>query len=211
MWCRKEGGKVGKVWSGGFGWAWLGAAVLLSGCAPQGGGSGVSFTQDALAGAKAFSDLGSLPDTATASMPTTGSATYSGGTEMRFFSAAGESYVLIGDTSVSVDFSGGTLSGTMAGFRGGVAPVGAAYPVTAADYSGSIGISNGTIGATRPSGIAASFDGSLTGAGNLITANGGLLGDFKGSPVQGIVGVGAGVVTLNGGATTGAILNLWAR
>lgn len=188
------------------------AGLLLSACAPESNGPRtVTFTEEAVANAKSFNDLGILPDTAIAGMPSTGTANYAGGTELRFFSAAGEQFVLIGDTSVAVDFQSGTLSGTVAGLHGGIAPTGSVYPLTAADYTGSLVLSNGQIGSAGPNSFGALYGGTLTGAGNLITANGGLLGNFKGTPVQGIVAVGGGLVTLNGGATSGAILNLWAQ
>ncbi len=163
-----------------------------------------------------------LPNTAYASMPSSGTANFNG---YAFLIANSGSQVvgqpsigIEGTATLSVDFSNNSASGSATNFVGG--PIGALdtttgkYPLTQAAiaYPGSIAISNGCVGAnhgcssvTRPNQMQADFSGTLAGGGNTITANGQVLADFKGTPIQGVAVSGGTITTkINGNNVPGA-------
>ena len=156
-------------------------------------------------------------NTTAASMPTTGTATFTGQSGLGLTSAAGDDYLFIGDAAVLADFQNGTMDGTLGSFRG-VVEAGGVGPVSeAVDYGGTITLSNGAIGATQANDFDGDFDGTLTGAGNVIFVDGAFYGFFKGNPFQGIVGGSSAgglvppVGTINGVAANNIFLDFWAK
>jgi hypothetical protein len=167
-----------------------------------------------------------LPNTAFKGMPTGGTATYRGyalvianadGT------VAGQPKIGVeGTATLTADFGNGTLAGSATNFVGttisGKDSKTGAYQLAKAPayYAGTVTIKDGCIGVatacsnvTRPNEFSANYSGTLTGEGNKITTNGQVLGEFKGTPIQGaVLGTNTGATTLNGAAVPGAFAAL---
>lgn len=159
----------------------------------------------------------------TTTMPTTGTATYTG------YAAVAGNYdnavttqpniVAVGTAELSADFGTGSLSGSATNFVGG--PFGPPDPKTGNRtptakvqyYAGTVTVSNGCIGTangcsnvTQPYQVSANYKGTLTGGGNTVAVSGQALGDFKGTSAQGVTLLtNTGTVTLNGAKVDGGL------
>lgn len=192
--------------------------MALSGClgseppAPQ-----PSFSQEALSFIDTGTQLNGVFNTAFKGMPITGTARYNGQSGLVLTSAAGDDFLLLGDGALLADFQNGTMDGTLGSFRGVILPGGAGPAGAVTDYAGTIVLANGAIGVTRPNDFDADFDGTLTGGGNVIFVTGDIYGDFKGTPIRGLLGSSsaAGLVppsgTINGLPASEIFLDFWAK
>ncbi len=106
-----------------------------------------------------------------AEMPNTGSATYSGYATLLINSP--NDTALVGDATISADFTNSTLNGNLTNF------VGTADGSDYDEFSGSIALKDGEIGATTASSLTADIKGSLSNDDDLVTVNGGVVGNFR--------------------------------
>jgi hypothetical protein len=106
-----------------------------------------------------------------AEMPNTGSATYTGYATLLVNSP--NDTALVGDARIEADFTNSTLNGNLTNFVGTVD--GDGYD----DFSGSIALKDGEIGATTASSLTADIKGSLSNDEDLVTVNGGVVGNFR--------------------------------
>ena len=147
-------------------------------------------------------------------MPSTGTATYNGYTKV-VVNTPTTPIELLGLAAMNANFATQTIGGNLTSFAGNYQDT-TTTPVTVkspqVSYAGSISVTNGCIGttngcaATRPNQFVADFAGTLTGQGNTLGLNGGLTGDFKGTPIKGIQATAtSGTATLNGNPATGAL------
>ncbi len=114
-----------------------------------------------------------LYNTSFVSMPTTGTAIYSGYAGL---TAATERLqtALIGDVVIQANFGTGVINGSINNFEGGT------DPDQAVTYEGSLDLS-GEIGQTQPNDFDATFVGTLMGEGQELYAYGQLDGEFHGT------------------------------
>ena len=157
----------------------------------------LSFQDQAIAAAAGFQRLDALPNTAFRAIPASGTASYAGDAALSVVDAGYQEYLLLGRSAMQVDFANTTVSGILSEFHGGAAPAGQVFPTENVDFAGSIVLTGGGIGIFRPNDFDGTFAGTLTGAGHVIALNGPYLGDFKGTPIKGIV---ASNVTNSGSA-----------
>lgn len=194
------------------------ALMVLSGCL---GSETPPVEPTFLEEARTFVDVGTQLDgvfnTAFKGMPITGTARYNGQSGLVLTSAAGDDFLLLGNAAMLADFQNGTMDGTFGSFRGVILPGGAGPAGAETDYAGTIVLANGAIGVARPNDFDGDFSGSLTGGGNVIIVSGDLLGDFKGTPIRGVIGSsGAGGLipptgTINGLPASNIVLEFWAK
>lgn len=147
-----------------------------------------------------------LPNTAFTGMPASGTATYNGYALLainRDATVSGQPRLGVeGTATMTADFANHAISGSATNFVGGSVtgqdPTTGYYtPAGPANYyAGTIQITNGCIGntagcsgVTRPNQYSAQFSGALNGEGNSIVTSGSLLGDFKGTPIQGVTAI----------------------
>lgn len=135
-------------------------------------------------------------NTAFDGMPTAGSATYTGYAVIKHSDGVSDDAQFLGDASVTADFANGTVEGQASNFGGwhNNSAVGS--------YSGSVVLSGGVIGINRPNDLGAYFSGTLVRGADTIVIDGGMIGDFKGTPIIGaITEIDAdSTMTINGGA-----------
>lgn len=167
------------------------ACAVLAGC---GGSSDPALTprEAFLADGRDFRAesrrLGFLQDTTARYMPSVGTVTYTGSSEVVVDTAA-ETTFMYGDATMTADFAAETVTGSMSNFIGGTGPA-ADVPGDAAldnlvSYAGTLNLSNGDIGDADASDISANFGGTLTGGGNTFVFEGFMFGVFKGNPAMG--------------------------
>ena len=175
------------------------------------------FSQEATAFVDNFAELESRFSTTTAAMPTSGTASFQGQSGLVLTSAGGDTFLLLGDAAMLADFQSATLDGTMGSFRGVMLPGGTGPATADIPYSGTILLQGGDIGFLRANDFFGGFDGTLTGGGNAIFVTGGIYGEFKGTPIRGIIGSASpgGLTptsgTINGVAANEIYLDFWAK
>jgi hypothetical protein len=113
-------------------------------------------------------------------MPSDGTATYEGILFVELDTAA-LATELYGVARVSADFKESTMSGGVTNFFG------TDRNGSEAPYTGSVALSNGDIGVTRPNDFDLDYNGSLNGNGEIVLLSGTLDGDFKADPIRGIL------------------------
>ncbi len=157
-------------------------------------------------------------------MPTSGSATYNGYMLVnanRDGSTAGSPRLSMeGTASVNANFTAATITGSATNFVGGVVtpdPTNVEHPFkfvnSPVNYTGTLAITGGCIGVsascaavTRPNQFEANVAGTLTGEGNTVTTNTNILGDFRGSPIQGVWAANVQAAnTINGAPVLGSM------
>jgi hypothetical protein len=116
-------------------------------------------------------EVQSLPWSTSADMPTTGSATYTGYATVLMDTPTDS--MMVGDARLTADFDRSTLTGNLNNFVGTVN--GSDY----ANYSGSLGLTNGEIGIASASALGADISGTLTSNTDRVTINGGVQGNFR--------------------------------
>jgi hypothetical protein len=151
------------------------AAFVLAGCESGTGFDDSATVDDYNAQAIAYNDLRAevqamRPSTA-ADMPTVGSASYAGLATVLVDTPTDSA--LVGDAWLTADFSNSTIRGNLTDFVGTVN--GSDY----ANYSGSLGITNGEIGIASANALAADLSGTLTSNTDRLTVNGGVRGNFR--------------------------------
>lgn len=135
--------------------------------------------------------LNSLPVTPTASMPQSGSATYSGFFASTLTPGSGPADTLIGDASLTANFTaiGGTVSGNVSNVAS----------TANGDLSGTLAIAGGTIAGAVV--LGANITGTLTATSSeTLSFNGQMAGGFSGDAADGLslatqLGGGPAVVT----------------
>lgn len=115
-------------------------------------------------------DLQALPLSG-ADMPTVGSATYDGHATVLIDTPTDSA--LVGDARIVADFSDGDLWGNMSNFVGTVD--GSPY----SDFAGSIALGNGQIGVSTASSLSADMQGTLNNGSDIVTIDGGVIGNFR--------------------------------
>lgn len=166
------------------------AAFSVSGCA------GIKVLNTAQAFDDVRDEVSDLPDTAT--MPTSGTATYRGQAALAADYGPGEdNYVLLGDTTVNATFTGagGTMSGTMEDFvrvklsdsevddynDGKINK--AAVLFSSVNARGTVDLTGGVITGNR---FVMDTDGTLTARGETIDVSGQIDGRFAGTGAKAI-------------------------
>lgn len=170
-------------------------AVSLSGC------GAISVATTAAEFEEAYSRVDSMATTSNGSMPTSGSATYTGNTVIGAGSG-NDNYILLGDAELQANFTnaGGTVTGNMdnfsrikltdaqvTAFNNGSLSTNQVV-AAAANASGDVDITNGVITGT---GFRAQTDGQVTSKGTTFDISGRIDGEFKGngaSAVQAVAG-----------------------
>lgn len=131
-------------------------------------------------------------------MPSSGRAIYDG-----YFHAELETTALttrlLGLASVAVDFATDEMVGSATDFIG-VDRTGAMSP-----YSGSVAMTGGNVGVTRPNDFSLPYSGSLDGNGETVVLSGTITGNFKGDPIRGILGTDAMTGTIDGTPFAGEV------
>lgn len=147
----------------------------------------------------AYDRLDQLTETPAANIPTTGQVTYTGQSAVTI--GAGDSeQILLGNSRFQADFGTSQIDASFTDFsqyEGGL---------TTSSYTGTLTMTDATIGLTDDNEIEGQVVGTLTGSGDTITVNTGVNGVFGGVPIQGVVVISEdrpGVFTLNGTETEG--------
>jgi hypothetical protein len=136
------------------------------------------------------------PDNA---IPTSGTAEFRG--FMKVDVAGTDPIDLTGTARITADFGAGTLVGSAQDFEG-------LEGNRVSDYAGTVTFVDGRVGRSpvpqageQPNDVRLGYQGSLNGAGNLVTLDGAAFGKLKGSPIQGLVAASAPGETVTVGAT----------
>jgi hypothetical protein len=136
------------------------------------------------------------PDNA---IPASGTAEFRG--FMKVDVAGTDPIDLTGTARITADFGAGTLVGSAQDFEGLQAN-------RVSDYAGTITFVDGRVGRSpvpqageQPNDVRLGYEGSLTGAGNLVTLDGAAFGKLKGAPIQGLVAASPPGETVTVGAT----------
>lgn len=170
--------------------------IGLAGC----GGSGSTSFADAFAARSDANNamlgrLNSKPNTSFVGMPTVGSATYNGYAVIKHTNGVIDDAQFLGDAQITADFGAGTVSGQASNFEGwhNDGPLGS--------YAGTVTLSGGVIGMSRPNDLGAFINGTLVQGPDTIVISGGMFGDFKGTPILGAVTQidAQSTMTINGG------------
>jgi hypothetical protein len=182
------------------------AATLMTGLAACGGGNADSeppqfgdgdiredFTamQERLDGL--FNTAFLPPDNA---IPTSGTAEFRGFMKVDIAGAT-VPIDLTGTAVLTADFGASTLTGSATDFEGLEGAVVSAYSGTVDFVDGRIGRSAVPLAGEQPNDVRLGYQGSLDGAGKLVTLDGEALGKLKGSPIQGLVASSAPGETVN--------------
>lgn len=125
-------------------------------------------------------------------MPASGAVTYRG-VGFVFYTVNGQESQLLGDASVRANFGTAAMTGTFNNFVGGPDIGTPAEQISA--FNGSLGMTGeiGTVAAGCNACFTGQVSGTLTGSGDTVQINSGLLGDFYGASYTSIRGF-----TLNG-------------
>ena len=122
--------------------------------------------------------VAALAITSFESMPDAGSVSYAGHASLAYVVDGAEA-ILLGNASVTADFSSDTVSGRAVDFFGGTGIS------DVQDYAGALTF-EGTIGERRPNSFDAALNGTLSGGGQSFVLSGPLLGNFRGPGGQAI-------------------------
>ena len=141
----------------------------------------------------------------------TGTAQFAGGAVLGIQEADGTAFRMLGTLRVLGDFGHSTLAGQLSSLHRGVVSGNGQPPSVVTDYAGVIDLSNGTVGGVRPNDFDLDFAGTLTGGGRVIVVDGGIPGDFKGTPIKGLSGssLPGSTATVDGMAANAMILLIW--
>jgi hypothetical protein len=157
-------------------WIGLIAALLLTGC----GGvmDALEYADLAQEAQGRNARVAELANTSFASMPDTGSVSYTGHASLAY-STGGAEVILLGNASVVADFGSDVISGQADHFFGGTGIS------DVQDYDGALAF-DGVIGLRRPNSFDAVIEGAISGGGQSFVLSGPLLGDFRGQGGQAI-------------------------
>lgn len=184
-------------------------ALILASCLSLSACGAIEDIRDAVA----FSDerdqftnrreaLSARSNSAFTAIPDENSETYQGEASLAAGTSASGVY-LIGDAVLVVDFEADTVEGTLSSFGG------FDRAESYADYSGTLVFVDGEIGVDRPNDLESEIVGTLRGGGYTIEVDAEWEGDFKGSPIRGVLGntsVGGSTFELNGTVVPGGIV-----
>ena len=149
-----------------------------------------------------YDALNARSTTAYSAIPDAGTATYRGEARLGAGTdAAG--VVLIGDASITVDFSDGDVTGRLSSFGG------FDRSEEYSDYSGALTFEGGQIGVDKPNDVQATIEGTLVGEDHSLDVDAAFRGDFRGTPIRGILGNtqgSASTFTLDGNTVPGGIV-----
>lgn len=137
-------------------------------------------------------DLADVPNTAFRDMPQSGLASFTGSAQL-IVGRGNDRERYVGRTNVGIDYGRGQFIGRVDNFvaRG-----------DRRDIGGDLRISDSAVGVNRPNDFTASYSGTLRDGDDRIVVDAEMLGDFKGTPIRGMVGTGRGDgVTVNGADT----------
>lgn len=118
-----------------------------------------------------------IPNSAWSAIPASGTATYNGVAALRV-GEPGNRTQLAGDAQIDFDFQQGTVAGRLDRFFG------VDNTRDLAEYRGSLVLSAGEIGMTRPNAWQADYAGTINGNGDRIVLDGQIIGDFVGTPIR---------------------------
>ncbi len=146
--------------------------------------------------------------TQTSELPTTGSASYSGVSEMRTGDSASQTNSdfpdVLSNLNLTADFASSTISGRMDNFQASTNNV---------QVSGSVDIINGAFVTVSggEAGMTADLDGELAvtkaGVTDMVGVSGGAIGTFVGDTGEGLVGITSGDLTTSQG--TSGFIGIW--
>ncbi len=153
-----------------------------------------------------------LPVSNPASIPTSGTASFTGASGLYFQTASNQEYIMFGDAKMLADFQNRVVSGTLDNFTGGVLPVGGGLVPDPGNFSGAFVLMNGQIFPASSSFIAG-YGGTLTDGTVVVDIQGRVDGQFGGNPISGVGAFdnGTSAGTINGSPVFNIQLEFWAQ